>query len=66
MPASEREIWLSAAKLIAEHGAEAWENAILRYFERKKEGDQDGMMVWRRVSRAIDDFTNTNPGGSEH
>lgn len=63
---SDRDIWMSAAELIKAHGDSAWEQAVVRYFELKKEGDEAGMAVYRRIVRAIDDFTAVRPGESEN
>ena len=64
MQVSDRDIWLSAAEMIKAHGDSAWEEAVSRYFDMKVKDDQEGMKVWRRVARAIDDFTNRMPGES--
>ena len=66
MATSDRDIWLSAAEMIKAHGDAAWEEAVMRYFDLKKVGDEEGMKVWRRVARAIDDFSTMNPGESQN
>jgi hypothetical protein len=64
MPISEKDIWRSAAEMIKAHGENAWDEAVKRYFDLKENGDTEGMAVWRRVARAIDEFSTINPGES--
>jgi hypothetical protein len=66
MTVSDRDIWLSAAEMINAHGDDAWEEAVSRYFACREKSDQEGMKVWRRVARAIDDFTSRIRGESEN
>lgn len=66
MSVSDRDIWLSAAEMIKTHGDDAWEEAVSRYFDLREKGDHDGMKVWRRIARAIDDFTSRIRGESEN
>ena len=61
MPVSDLDIWRSANLLIKQHGAKAWTEAVLKYFEMKRAGDADGVKVWRRIARAISFFTSPLP-----
>lgn len=66
MTVSDRDIWLSAAEMIKAHGEQAWEEAVLRYFDLKQSGDEEGMATWRRIARAIDDFAHKVRGETEN
>lgn len=58
---SDMDIWRSANQLIKQHGEKAWIEAVLKYFEMKRAKDCRGTQVWRRIARAISDFTDPTP-----
>jgi hypothetical protein len=58
---SDLDIWRSANELIKQHGERAWAEAVLKYFEMKRAKDLHGIRVWRRIARAISDFTDPTP-----
>jgi len=57
MPVSDLDIWRSANLLIKQHGETAWDEAVVKYFEFHQIHDVEGMAVWRRIAKAISDFT---------
>jgi len=66
MSVSDLDIWRSANELIKQYGEEAWTEAVTRYFNVREKGDKEGMAVWRRIARAIDDFTVVRRGEAEN
>lgn len=66
MPVSDIDIWRSANLLIKQHGDKAWTEAVLRYFEMKRAKDLDGVKVWRRIARAISEFTDPGPAATRN
>jgi hypothetical protein len=58
---SDLDIWRSANEMIKQHGEKAWTEAVLKYFEMKRAKDLCGIAVWRRIARAISDFTDPTP-----
>ncbi len=61
MPVSDLDIWRSANELIKQHGERAWTEAVLKYFEMRRAKDLGGIQVWRRIARAISEFTDPTP-----
>ncbi len=57
MPVSDIDIWRAANLLINQYGDKAWTEAVLKYFEMKRAKDSNGVRVWRRIARAISEFT---------
>jgi hypothetical protein len=54
MSVSELDIWRAANELIKLHGEKAWDEAVMKYFDLRAVGDEEGMAVWRRIAQTID------------
>lgn len=66
MPVSDLDIWRSANLLIKQHGEEAWTEAVVKYLEMKRAKDSEGAITWRRIARAISDFTDPDPKATKN
>ena len=53
---SDLDIYRSARALINEHGEDAPIHAAMRADEMLKAGDMDGLAVWKRILRAVDEL----------
>ncbi len=62
---SDLDIWRSANLLVKQHGEDAPIGAAMRADAMLEAGDLDGLAVWRRVLRAIDELVNTTPGADQ-
>jgi hypothetical protein len=62
----EIDIWRVANLMIKRYAEAAKENADRRADELETEGDHAGAAIWRRVTVAIEQLTNTNPSGPLH
>jgi hypothetical protein len=62
----EIDIWRVANLMIKRYAEAAKENADRRTDELETEGDHAGAAIWRRVTVAIEQLTNTNPSGPLH
>ena len=60
----ERDIWRAAKLLIDQHGDDASVNAVMRADELIEVGDVQGVYVWKRVLKAIEELTSSDPGGT--
>jgi hypothetical protein len=59
---SDRDIYAAALQLIRKHGAEgAGFHAAQRADEMLAQGAHEGMRVWQRIMRAIDDLAAQKP-----
>ena len=65
---SDLDIYRSASLLIKQHGQDAPIQAAMRADELLEAGDLDGVAVWRRVLRAVEELQGTKPkpGGKVH
>jgi hypothetical protein len=62
----EIDIWRVANLMIKRYAEAAKENADRRADELETEGDHAGAAIWRRVTVAIEQLTNTDPSGPLH
>jgi hypothetical protein len=62
----ERDIWLSAKRLVDLYGDDATIHAAMRADELLAEGDLDGAATWRRVLDAVKELERTEPRGAVH
>ena len=53
---SELDIWISARVVIDEYGEDAPIHTAQRADEILEEGDLDGLAVWKRILRAVDEL----------
>ena len=63
---SKIDIWRVAVLMIRRYSDEAEVNADRRADELETEGDYAGAAIWRRVTVAIEQLTNTTPPGPLH
>jgi hypothetical protein len=62
---SDLDVYRSAKLLIDQHGDEAAIHAAMRTDELLDAGDLDGVAVWRRIIRAIEELQRKEPGEGE-
>ena len=62
---TDKEIYQSANELIRQHGDGGAFHAAMRD-AMLQAGDLDGLAVWRRIIRAIDELTSRGAPGSLH
>jgi hypothetical protein len=62
----EIEIWRVAVLMVKRYADDVEANAERRIDELETEGDQAGAAIWRRVTIAIEQLTNTIPPGPLH
>ena len=62
---SDIDIWRSANLLVKQHGEDAPIHAAMRADALLEAGDLDGLAVWRRVLRAIEEMANTTLGADQ-
>ncbi len=53
---SEADIYLAANELIEQHGDDAVVQAAMRADELLDRGDMDGVAVWKRILKALDEL----------
>jgi hypothetical protein len=53
---SNRDIYASASELIKEHGEDATIFAAMMADELLDQGDMDGVAVWKRILKAVDEL----------
>ena len=63
---SDKEIYQSANVLIRDHGDGAAFRGAMRADAILEAGDLDGLAVWKRVLRAVDELLSTEPDGALH
>ena len=56
------DIWQSANVLVKRHGQDAPIHAAMRADELLEVGDLDGLAVWKRVLRAVEELQGAAPG----
>jgi len=59
------DIYRTANVLIREHGADAPIHAAMRADELLEAGDLDGLAVWKRILRAVEELQGTVPKSGE-
>jgi hypothetical protein len=57
----DRDIWTTANGLLKQHGEDAVVHAAMRHDELLDEGDVDGVMVWKRVLKAVRGLQSEDP-----
>jgi hypothetical protein len=62
----EIDIWRVAVLMVDRYADDAEANADRRADELETEGDHAGAAIWRRVTDAIEQLTNTTPSGPLH
>jgi hypothetical protein len=62
----EIDIWRVAYLMLKRYGDEADIESAMRAEELAEEGDHKGAAVWRRVTDAVGQLTNTIPPGLVH
>ena len=62
----DRDIWLSAKRLVDLYGEDATIHAAMRADELLAQGDMDGAAVWRQIITTINGLQNMKPIGPIH
>jgi len=62
----EIDIWRVANLMIKRYGDKAKANSDWRAEELAATGDHAGVAVWRRITHAVEQLTNTTPPGLLH
>ncbi len=63
---SDLDIYRSASVLVKQYGEDAPIEAAMRADAMIEAGDWDGLAVWRRILRAVEELQETGPGGKVH
>ena len=53
---SDADIYLAASELMKQHGDDAVVQAAMRADELLDQGDMDGVAVWKRILKALDEL----------
>ncbi len=61
----DRDIWRAADLLTKRHGSRAASIATERANEMLKEGDAEGLAVWRRIAEATEELLRERPDKGE-
>ncbi len=56
------DIYRSARVLVKQHGADAPIHAAMRADELLEAGDLEGVAVWKRILRAVEELQRVEPG----
>ncbi len=59
------DIYRSANVLVRRHGPDAPIHAAMRADELLEVGDLDGLAVWKRILRAVEELRRVEPGRNE-
>ncbi len=62
---SDLDIYRSAQALVKRHGQDAPIHAAMRADELLEAGDLDGVAVWKRILRAVEELQGTKPKPGE-
>jgi hypothetical protein len=62
----QKDIWCGAKLLMDQYGADASVHAAMRADQLIEAGDVQGVCVWKRVLKAIEQLTSSDPGGAVH
>lgn len=60
------DIYRTAKLLLDQYGADASVHAAMRADQLIESGDVQGVHVWKRVLKAIEELTSSDPGGAVH
>ena len=63
---SDRDIWITANSLIKQHGEDAEIHAAMRHDELLDQGDIDGVMVWKRILKAVKELLSKPDASTLH
>ena len=63
---SDIDIFRSANLLVKRHGPDAPIHAAMRADAMLEKGDLDGLAVWKRILRAVEELQGTTPGARVH
>ncbi len=58
---SDIDIWRSAQVLVKQHGEDAPIHAAMRADAMLEAGDLDGLAVWKRILKAVEELQGTEP-----
>ncbi len=59
------EIYRAANQLVKRYGVDAEFEAAMRADAMIEQGDPEGLAVWKRILRAVDELQRTEPGQGE-
>ncbi len=59
------DIYRSANLLVKQHGENALIHAAMRADAMLEAGDLEGLAVWKRILRAVEEMGNTTPGADQ-
>ena len=62
---SEFDPYTAATAIIRQYGEEARLHATMRADTMREAGDLDGLAVWKRILRALEELQGTGPGPGE-
>jgi hypothetical protein len=62
----EIDIWRAAQLMLKRYGDKALEESAARAGELMTAGDDDGAVVWRRITAAVAQLANKTPPGPVH
>jgi len=62
----EIDIWRAAQLMLKRNGDKALEESAARADELVAAGDDNGVVVWRRITAAVAQLANTTPPGRVH
>ncbi len=62
---SDRDIWCSADLLVKRHGEDAPFHAAMQADPMLEAGDLDGLAVWKRILRAVEELQGKEPKPGE-
>ncbi len=62
---SDIDIYRSANLLVKRHGEDAPIHAAMKADAMLEAGDLDGLAVWKRVLRAVEELVKTTPGADQ-
>jgi hypothetical protein len=62
----EIDIWQAAQLMLKRYGDKALEESAARVDELAAAGDDNGAIVWRRITDAVAQLANTTPPGRVH
>jgi hypothetical protein len=62
----EIDIWRAANLMLKRYGDKALEESATRADELAAAGDDNGVVVWRRITAAVGELANNTPPGPVH
>ena len=64
--ADDTDLWLAARLLVDRYGDRAGAEAITRADKMREIGDEEGIVVWRRILHYVRELQTTKPKGAVH